>query len=48
MRGSSYINSPSLMVGLSGIGYGLMRRACPDQVPSILILAPPFRAGFEV
>jgi lantibiotic modifying enzyme len=38
----SGMRSPGLMVGLSGVGYGLLRLACPDQVPSILTLAPPF------
>jgi type 2 lantibiotic biosynthesis protein LanM len=33
--------SPGLMVGLAGIGYGLLRLACPEQVPSVLVLAPP-------
>jgi type 2 lantibiotic biosynthesis protein LanM len=31
---------PGLMVGLSGIGYGMLRAAEP-HVPSILVLAPP-------
>jgi lantibiotic modifying enzyme len=29
------------MVGLAGIGYGLLRLACPERVPSMLVLAPP-------
>jgi type 2 lantibiotic biosynthesis protein LanM len=32
---------PGLMVGLAGIGYGLLRLACPEQVPLVLVLAPP-------
>ena len=32
---------PGLMVGLAGIGYGLLRLACPERVPSMLVLAPP-------
>jgi type 2 lantibiotic biosynthesis protein LanM len=35
------IESPGLMTGLAGIGYGLLRLAAPDQVPSVLVLAPP-------
>lgn len=33
--------NPSLLVGLAGIGYGLLRSAAPDQVPSVLALHPP-------
>ena len=33
--------APGLMVGLAGIGYGLLRLACPERVPSVLVLAPP-------
>jgi type 2 lantibiotic biosynthesis protein LanM len=32
--------TPSLMVGLAGIGYGLLRIAAPQQVPSVLLLQP--------
>jgi lantibiotic modifying enzyme len=35
------IESPGLMTGLAGIGYGLLRLAAPQQVPSILTLQPP-------
>ncbi|MBV9789414.1 MAG: type 2 lantipeptide synthetase LanM, partial [Chloroflexi bacterium] len=35
------VESPGLMTGLSGIGYGLLRLAAPEQVPSVLLLAPP-------
>lgn len=35
------VESPSLMTGLAGIGYGLLRLAAPEQVPSVLLLAPP-------
>ena len=35
------VESPELMTGLAGIGYGLLRLAAPAQVPSILVLAPP-------
>ncbi|SNS20061.1 type 2 lantibiotic biosynthesis protein LanM [Actinomadura meyerae] len=33
--------APGLLAGLSGIGYGLLRRARPDGVPAVLALAPP-------
>jgi type 2 lantibiotic biosynthesis protein LanM len=29
---------PGLLAGLAGIGYGLLRAACPDRVPSVLLL----------
>ena len=32
---------PGLMLGLAGIGYGLLRLAEPERVPSLLALAPP-------
>jgi len=35
------LGSPGLMTGLAGIGYGLLRLACPERVPSVLVLAPP-------
>jgi lantibiotic modifying enzyme len=35
------VESPGLMNGIAGIGYGLLRLADPDRVPSILALAPP-------
>lgn len=35
------VESPSLMNGLAGIGYGLLRAACPDRVPSVLTLDSP-------
>jgi type 2 lantibiotic biosynthesis protein LanM len=38
---SSALPPPGLMVGLSGIGYGLLRLAYPERVPSVLVLAPP-------
>ena len=37
----SALSPPGLMVGLAGIGYGLLRLAYPEQVPSVLVLAPP-------
>jgi lantibiotic modifying enzyme len=33
------IATPGLLDGLAGIGYGLLRLACPDRVPSVLLLA---------
>jgi lantibiotic modifying enzyme len=35
------IESPGLMTGLAGIGYGLLRLAEPLRVPSVLLLKPP-------
>lgn len=35
------VESPGLMNGIAGIGYGLLRLAAPDRVPSVLALAPP-------
>jgi type 2 lantibiotic biosynthesis protein LanM len=35
------VASPGLMAGLAGIGHGLLRLACPERVPSVLVLAPP-------
>jgi lantibiotic modifying enzyme len=35
------LETPGLMTGLAGIGYGLLRLACPDRVPSVLALEPP-------
>ncbi len=37
----SAVETPGLMAGLAGIGYGLLRLAAPAQVPSILALDPP-------
>ncbi len=39
--GQSYLAPPGLMVGLAGIGYGALRLARRDKVPSVLVLAPP-------
>jgi type 2 lantibiotic biosynthesis protein LanM len=33
------VESPGLMTGLAGIGYGLLRLAAPERVPSLLALA---------
>ncbi|MFJ4961806.1 type 2 lanthipeptide synthetase LanM family protein [Streptomyces sp. NPDC088729] len=35
------VPSPGLLTGLSGIGYGLLRLAHPDRVPSALLLQHP-------
>jgi type 2 lantibiotic biosynthesis protein LanM len=35
------VEAPGMMVGLAGIGYGLLRLAAPDRVPSVLRLALP-------
>ena len=35
------VESPGLMTGLAGIGYGLLRLAAPARVPSVLTLALP-------
>jgi type 2 lantibiotic biosynthesis protein LanM len=35
--------TPGLMMGLAGIGYGLLRLAASDRVPSVLALAPARR-----
>ncbi|MFJ6836218.1 type 2 lanthipeptide synthetase LanM family protein [Streptomyces sp. NPDC091209] len=36
-----HVPSPGLLTGLSGIGYGLLRLAHPDTVPSALLLGHP-------
>jgi type 2 lantibiotic biosynthesis protein LanM len=38
------VETPGLMVGLAGIGYGLLRLADPERVPSILALEGPLRS----
>ncbi len=35
------VESPGLMTGLAGIGYGLLRLADPLRIPALLTLAPP-------
>lgn len=37
------VESPGLMTGLAGIGYGLLRYSDPHRVPSVLLLEPPIR-----
>jgi type 2 lantibiotic biosynthesis protein LanM len=39
--GPQAVEMPSLMLGLAGIGYQMLRLAEPDSVPSVLLLAPP-------
>ena len=34
-------HTPGLMMGLAGLGYGLLRLAAPERVPSVLRLAGP-------
>jgi type 2 lantibiotic biosynthesis protein LanM len=34
------VQSPGLMNGLAGIGYGLLRLAAPGRVPAVLVLEP--------
>jgi lantibiotic modifying enzyme len=40
------VESPGLMTGIAGIGYGLLRCAEPVSVPSVLSLAPPLDGKF--
>ena len=35
------VENLGLMTGLAGIGYGFLRRAARDRVPSMLLLSPP-------
>lgn len=39
----SNVDSPGLMTGLAGIGYGLLRLAEPERMPSLLTLEPPLQ-----
>ena len=41
----SGVETPGLMTGLSGIGYGLLRLAKPKEVPSVLSLEQPARSA---
>lgn len=36
-----FVETPGLMDGLAGIGYGLLRLAEPDHIPCVLMLDPP-------
>lgn len=42
------IQTPDLMVGLAGIGYGFLRLAKPDYIPSVLTLDPPCFSSAEL
>jgi lantibiotic modifying enzyme len=35
------VETPGLMTGLAGIGYALLRLACPGRMPCVLALDPP-------
>ncbi|MGK7922328.1 MAG: type 2 lanthipeptide synthetase LanM family protein, partial [Trichodesmium sp.] len=35
------VETPGLMTGIAGIGYGLLRLAEPQRIPSVLTLEPP-------
>ena len=37
------LDTPGLMIGLAGIGWGLLRFAAPDRVANVLVLEPPAR-----
>lgn len=37
------LETPGLMTGLAGVGYGLLRLAHPERVPSVLSFEPPRR-----
>ncbi|HEX4204414.1 MAG TPA: lanthionine synthetase LanC family protein, partial [Ktedonobacteraceae bacterium] len=37
------VETPGLMVGITGIGYALLRLASPTQVPSVLLLSEPIK-----
>jgi len=39
------VETPGLMTGLAGIGYGLLRLAEPAAVPAVLLLDPPVPEG---
>ena len=39
------VETPGLMAGLAGIGYGLLRLAAPERVPSVLALELPRPIG---
>ncbi len=36
------VENLGLMTGIAGIGYGFLRLAAADIVPSVLAIAPPF------
>jgi type 2 lantibiotic biosynthesis protein LanM len=39
------VESPGLMTGIAGIGYGLLRLAEPTRIPAVLTLAPPLSSA---
>jgi lantibiotic modifying enzyme len=39
------VETPGLMVGVAGIGFGALRLADPARVPSVLTLRPPVARG---
>lgn len=38
------VETPGLMTGIAGTGYALLWLACPERIPSVLLLAPPCTA----
>ena len=38
------VETPGLMTGIAGTGYALLRLACAERIPSVLLLAPPCTA----
>jgi type 2 lantibiotic biosynthesis protein LanM len=42
------VETPGLMIGLAGIGYGLLRLAEPGRVPSVLALEGPVAAPHRI
>jgi lantibiotic modifying enzyme len=38
------VETPGLMTGIAGTGYALLWLACAEQIPSVLLLAPPCTA----
>jgi len=37
------VETPGLMTGIAGVGYAMLRLASPEQIPSVLLLAPPLQ-----
>ncbi|MFL5694594.1 MAG: lanthionine synthetase LanC family protein [Ktedonobacteraceae bacterium] len=35
------VETPGFMTGIAGTGFALLRLACAEQIPSVLLLAPP-------
>ena len=38
------VETPGLMTGIAGTGYALLRLACAERIPPVLLLAPPCTA----